>query len=437
MSLRDKFAGAKLSANKDVQKQAAVNNVNYSNADGRAEFFKIEEGKNVFRILPPHPEDTIGAAYLPKRVAMLQCEVEIFKDGKPTGTTEVKSKNVFIATQHGGLPKDPIELYIDYVRRYANDAIQDKDEKSKFLAPITGWRDKKGDWHWGISPKTSFIAYAIQSGKIGRVELYDAWVKSMEKLAATEDVNDVMAVDPFSDPNEGFPLIITKEKGRDKAGKETGKWEHTISKDEPSRTLRESWNEFFERTAVTDEQLLEFLKQKPLSELYGLVYTKRDWDLAMDGLRRFDAEYKYKIFENEEFLEQLAELLPLVPAAKQSENNSPAPENDSVQRAFQKEAEMQQSMPISTATMKEEIRRFLVNSGQAEYIEQIPFSKVEVQKWYALLEEGEDLPLIKKSADKVNQQGNTAIDTANALDTENEANLQAQLQRMRDRNKQH
>jgi len=159
---RSKFKGAKLSANKDSQKSAQENNKSFGNDGGRVGFLTIDEGKNVFRILPPHPDDTIGAAYLPKRVSSLQCEVPVYKDGEDTGKTEVKAKNIFIATQHGGLPKDPIELYIDYVRKRANDEFQDKDDRAKFLYPITGWRGPKGDWNWGISPKTSFVAYAIK-----------------------------------------------------------------------------------------------------------------------------------------------------------------------------------------------------------------------------------------------------------------------------------
>lgn len=394
---RDKFSGAKLSANKDVQKNAAENDKNlFGKSGSRVDFLEVNEGKNEFRILPPHPDDTIGAAYLPKRVAVLKCEVEVYDNGEPTGKTEIRNKNIFTATQHGGLPKDPVELYIDYVRKYADDTIQDKTDRQKFLSPITGWRDKKGTWNWGIAPKTSFVTYAIKAGKIGRLEMYESWVKDMNRLAITEDADEVMQVDPFSDPTEGFPLIITKKKAVDKTGKETGKWEYEITKDEPSRVKRESWTDFFKRTQVSDAQLEEFIKQEPLSKLYGKdVYTRRDWDLAIDGLRRFDSEYKFQIFENEEFMEELSGLEVLVPEVK--EENS----DKEVEKTFEKEEEKESKMEVSILEMKTELKRFITKQYGAEFIDQIPFSKLEVQKWYALLEEGETLPInITQPADR-------------------------------------
>lgn len=439
MSLRDKFSGAKLSANKDVQKQAAENDKSsFSRSGGRVDFLEVEEGRNEFRMLPPHPDDTIKAAYLPKRVAMLKCEVEIYEQGEPTGKTEVKNKNIFIATQHGGLPKDPIELYIDFVRKYADDTIQDKTDRQKFLSPITGYRDKKGTWNWGISPKTSFVTYAIKNKKIGRLELYESWVKDMNKLAITEDVDEVMQVDPFSDPTEGFPLIITKQKAVDKQGKETGKWDYVISKDEPSRVKRESWEDFFKRTAVTDEQLEEFIKQEPLSKLYGNdVYTRRDWDLALDGLRRFDEAEKYQIFENEEFLEELSELEKLVPEAKEENTDK------QVEKTLEKEVEKDSQMEVTIPEMKLELKRFISKMYGEKFTDQIPFSKLEVQRWYSLMEEGEELPIkmeekkVEPTPEKIESKpAEVKQSPVDSVGTVEDSELQDQIAKLRARRNQ-
>ncbi len=304
---RNRFKAAKLSTNKSIQKEAEEKNKSFYRNDGRLGFLSVDEGRNVFRILPPHPESKIMAAYLASRTTMLKCEVDVYEDGEKTGKTEVRNKKVYIATQHGGLEKDPVELYIEYVRKYAEDAFPDKKDRQKFLYPITGWRDKAG-WHWGINPRTSFMAYAIKDGELGRLELYESWVKEMNKLAITEDVDDVIAVDPFSDPNEGFPLIIEKTKDSN------NKWQYIITKDEPSRIKRESWTEFFERTKISDEHLEELIKQKPLTDFYGTdIYTKVDFNYAINGLRRFDEENKYFIFDNEDFLTELEEIEKMVP----------------------------------------------------------------------------------------------------------------------------
>ena len=139
---RSKFKGAKLSTLKETKEQADANNPRLLGGGGqnnRPNFHEIEEGRNVLRIMPAHdPEDS---TYQPCRTAMLECELPEMKDGKETGKMEKKNKKIFIATVHGNeevrkLKKDPIELYIKYVSELAG-LYDDKDERQKFLAPIT------------------------------------------------------------------------------------------------------------------------------------------------------------------------------------------------------------------------------------------------------------------------------------------------------------
>ena len=391
--LRSKFKGAKLSKLKDVQKDAEANKKSFYENDGRVGFLSVDDGRNVFRIMPAHPDDKIGSPYLPCRRTMLKCEVEVYKDGEATGQTEVKNKYIFIATQHGGLERDPIELYIEYVRKRAEDEFSDKNDRQKFLAPITGWKGKDGKWNWGIIPGTSYVAYAVKNGVLGRIELWESWVKEMDKLSISEDPDDVMQIDPFSDPNEGAPLIITRGKN------DKGKTEHTISKDEPSRAKRESWEDFFERTKVSDAHLEELIKQKPLSEMYGKdVYTTRDFDLALDGLRRFDEENKYNIFDNEEFLEELEKIQSQVPEPKDN--------NDDIREAFNmkskpKEEVVQESDDnedqVELPIIKRKLKKYVVSEYGEEFIDQIPNNETGLRKWYSLYENGDDLPIVKSS----------------------------------------
>jgi hypothetical protein len=435
---RSRFSGAKLSANKDVQKQAAANNKSFSNGEGRVGFHSIEEGKNVFRIMPPHPSDTIGAAYLPYRTSMLpEVEVPVWKDGEKTDQTEIKQKKIFIATQHGGLPKDPIELYVEYVRKRASDEFQVKEDRQSFLNPITGWKDKKGTWNWGINPKTSFIAYAVKNKELKRLELYESMVKDMDKCAISEEPEDVMGVDPFSDPNEGCELIITKQKKLDKQGKETSSWEYPVTKGEPSRAKRESWDDYFERTMVTDEQLEELDKQEPLSKMIGNdVYTKRDWDFAMDGLRRFDEKNNFQIFDNDEFLEEIIELEKLVPEPKDKDDDvkemfdkkKDSPKKEDKKKPEPKEEKEDDEDEITPADMKFALKKFIKKNYGEQYVDQIPSGK-DLQKWYCLMEDGEDLPLKPEKEEKEDKK-KEAVDTSKSIP---EDKLDDQIQKLRAR----
>jgi hypothetical protein len=410
---RTKFQGAKMSAQKDAQKSAKENEKGFGDST-RAAFINVVEGRNVFRMMPPHPDDKLKASYLPKRVSMLKCEVSYTKDS--VVVTEIKNKNIFIATQHGGLPKDPIELYIDYVRKYALDAIPNKEERAKYISPITGWKGPKG-WNWGINPKTSFVAYVISDGKLGRLELYEQWIQDMNKLSISEDPQDVIQVDPFSDPDEGFPIIITKSKAVDKSGRETGKWDYTVSKEEPKKIggRYESYDDFFLRTAVTDAQLEELSKQEPLSTLYGNdVYNRHDWDLALDGLQRFDIENKYGIFDNEEFLTEIETLEKLVKEdvvedIKQGKDIDKAfekkPEDTKskvvVEDHSQDEDQSEEEQPLTIPEMKLILKKFVTKHFGSQYADQVPQSKLDVQKWYVLYDEGEELPIVLEPEQKV------------------------------------
>lgn len=432
---RSKFAGAKLSAIKGVQKSAQENNKSFGGGNSqRVGFLTIEEGKNVFRILPPHPEDTIGSAYLAKRVAMLKCEVPVYKDGEDTGKTEVKNKNIFIATQHGGLPKDPIEIYIEYVRKRANDEFKSKEDRQKFLAPVTGFRDKKGTWNWGIIPKTSYVAYAVKNGEVGRLELFEQMMKDMNKAAISEDSDDVIEVDPFSDPNEGFELIITKEKQVDKQGKETGKFDYIISRGTPSIAKREDYDSYFKRTMVTDAQLEELLNQEPLSKLIGTdVYSSRDWDLAIDGLRRFDNENGFCIFENEEFLEELQDIEKLVPEYKKDDKDVDAmfeKKEPSKSKGGDKKVVETDEEEVTLTDMKVALKKVVRKQFGEACLNQVPTKESEIRRWYDILMEGEDLPI--KIEKEEEQEDDSPVDDSDSLD---EDALNSQIAALRNRRK--
>jgi hypothetical protein len=389
---RSQFKGAKLSTLKETKEQADEKNVRLlgGGQSSRSNFLDMNEGRNVFRIMPPHNQK--DSAYQPCRTATLECELPEMKDGKETGKTEEKRKKIFIATVHGNeklraLKKDPIELYIKYVSELAA-SCQDKDERQKFLAPITGYRGKDTKWVWGIMPSTSYVCYARDSSKkLGRLELWDKWTKEMDKITAKieEEETEPLDRDPFSNPDEGYPLIVDKDKN------EKGKFEHIIDRVTPKK--RQSWDDFCEENKVTDDQLKELMEKESLKELYVDVYTTRDFDLALNGLHIFDKKYKYGIFDNDEFVKELKEIQEFVPEPKKDDNSD-------IDKAFDnKSKKVADVKDWNKRKCKEYLKAYILDTYDTEtdfYLDELEELDIDkLQEWCALVESGKKLPVLK------------------------------------------
>lgn len=386
---RSKFKGTKLSNLQEKQQETKKADVRLlgGNSGGRVNYHKIEMGRNEFRIAPPHNSEDLS--YYPSRTAMLDCEVPKYEDGKETGEFEVKKKKIFIATVHGNeglkeLRKDPIELYIKYVGELAGE-IDDKEDRQKFLTPIKGWRDKKGNWNWGIMPSTSYICYAWKDNVLGRLELYESYMNEMNKITTTleEEEGEVFDFDIFSNPDKGYPLIISKSQETDEKSKKV-KNVTTVSEGKLKRS--EDWNDFFKRTMVTDEQLMELSEKESLKEMFVGVYTKRDFDLAIDGLQRFDKKYKFNIFENEDFLSEIKEIENIVPEPKPKDENEDATEAFNTPKA--KEFSKIKARKLLKAYIEENY-----TSQEEEYLEALSKLSIdELREWYNLASNDEELP---------------------------------------------
>ena len=386
---RSKFKGAKLSKLRETKEQAKKKDVRLLGGNnGRANFHVVEDGRNEFRLMPPHDPSKTGT-YVPFRASMLECDVPVFEDGKDTGKTEKKSKKIFVATQHGNeavrkVGKDPIELYIKYWDEDSK-SIDDKEERTKFLQPIRGWKGKDGKWNWGIMPKTSYICYAIKDGELGRLELWDQWTKKMDEIVANieDEEDEVLDIDPFSDPDEGYPLVIKKEKN------EKGKWDYII--DRVNMKKRQSWDEFCEENRVTDSQLKELYEKDSLADLYVDCYTKRDFDLAVNGLMNFDKKWKMNIFENEDFLEELKEIEAVVP--------EPADKDSDVDEAFEdKSGDDTSKWPKPKC--RKMLKGYIMDNYEGTPEEEDYLSVLNtldldtLREWAALADAGEDLPTL-------------------------------------------
>lgn len=290
---RDRFRATPLSTVNSTVTETKQYDTFYGGNSDYAPFFKNVEGVTVKRVLPAHePGDS---PYVPMMTSMLECEVEDRKDGVVIGK-KIAKKKIFIATLHAGSKYDIIDEYIKRVYALA-EQYQDKDERSRFLNPITGYRMGK-QWVSGIRPQLEYVYYALINGQIYRDSLKPKQMEALNKESAEMCAqDDTAAIDIFSDPTTGYPIQWSREKD------ENGKTVEVLKALPLPRTM--SWDQYFEKYAVPDRVLEDLLKLPSLKSLYVGSYRKKDFEYALDGLKRFDQNNGYNIFADEDYLDYI------------------------------------------------------------------------------------------------------------------------------------
>lgn len=156
----------------------------------------------------------------------------------------------------------------------------------------------------------NYVAYVWAENDVYRLDLRPDWWKkmkniSMERAGGSDD--GIINLDIFSDPDEGYPLIINV------ATDENKKKNFDISCGMPDANKRQSWDDFFAKNRVSDE-VFGIMEELPtLDDIYVDVFSRKDWDMQLEGLERIDEEQSYGIFQNDAFLNKLEELDKLVP----------------------------------------------------------------------------------------------------------------------------
>lgn len=384
---RSKFQKTTLSVVDSVTKKAESTMPKFGNT--WTSFLTIEEGKNVFRVLPAIK----GSAYVAMKTSKLDCEVPVYdKEGNKTGM-EVKSKNVYCADIHGTdllKGRDPITAYVKYAREMADD-IQDKEERERFLAPVTGYMSKKG-WVWGIEPMLAYVCYVTKDDEIYKLQLRPGWLKEMKSRSIEQSEDDTLSVDIFSDPDSGYPLCINKYKDDKK------KQKFDISAVLPKKS--QDWDAFFAETAISDKVANKLAEMPSLEENYYNVYGKKDWDLALDGLQRFDEANSFNIFSNEEFLNELEEMAAAIPDKDESQDEEVKPKTK--QQTSSSSATRRPAAKTEVTELKStyppliKLKAFLNDYIDTEYegTEELPegMTLSELRNWYDLANAGEPLP---------------------------------------------
>ena len=368
----------------DLKKaQATMKNPAFGNQGGRASFYTVnKEGRYELRVLPSVKGEK---PYISRKVVKLPIECPIYdKDGKDTGKKEVRQKDVFTSDVHsdkmGG--KDAVMIYIDFVYALAND-IQDSDEKKKFLAPITGYFNRQKQWVWGVSPNLNYVCYVYVEDEIHRFDVRPQWWKKMKSISLERSNDNVINIDIFSDCDEGYPLIINTTLN------EKGKSQFDISCGLPDASKRESWDDFFLRTRVPDNILQELEELPSLEDQYKDVFSRKDWDMQIEGLERFDKQNGFEIFQNDEFLNALEELEKLVPEDDEVKQVAKIPSKKKEEQSKQTSTPTTSYPPL--IKMKAELNDYI--ETEYEGTEKLPnLSVTELRKWYDMMKEGMMLP---------------------------------------------
>jgi len=241
---------------------------------GSSEYIQLEDGKTVkLRIFPAHPgfEDF----YITKKSYW----ISIAKDDG-----DLRRATVLDSVQHGGTEMDVIQEYTKMAKKVcAND--------TKKINAISGDKDS-------LNPQISWEAYAsrvIEEKPLHPMhwEFKKLVRDGLNKLSISEEDDEAIEVDPFTDPDEGIPVFVKYLKSPNKK-KGENYYDVTVSKKPKA-------------LPIPDEVLEEFMKLTPLQELYN-TYTMKDFDKALEGLQNFDEEHGIGLFEDDDWLEKVEEI---------------------------------------------------------------------------------------------------------------------------------
>ena len=289
---------------KRLQKQIDEDNAMVG-AQNSTEYLNLEDGKTVkIRIFPGHPG--VQDFYVAKKCYWLSF---VGGDGETHRGTVLDSK------VHGKTKFDVVEEYVKWAKKkIGNDA--DK------LEALVGNGPKSNS----LNPQYSWLCYAdkINGDDQLRAKIWEfkKMVRdAMNKLAFSEDEDEVIEVDPFTDPDEGLPIMVTYRKNPNKKKGENF-YEVSFPKKVSARPL-------------TDEEIEYFMTLKPLNEILS-KYGMKDFERALEGLQNFDEENEIGLFDDEDWIEHLEEIKAQYDSDDSEEDSAPK-KKTAVKKAVKKE----------------------------------------------------------------------------------------------------
>lgn len=317
-SLRSQFkATAIKSLRKTVDKDDAMVGVQSN------DYLNLEDGKTLkIRIFPAHPGHE--QFYVSRKCYWLSFTTQ---DG------ETKRGTVLDSIAHGGTKMDLIQEYIKFAKkRYSNDS--DK------MEALVGTSMNSNS----LNPQFSWLCYAdvVREGEELRPKIWEfkKMVRDLlNKLAFNEDEDEPIEVDPFTDPDEGLPVMVKYLKNPNKK-KGENYYEVNFAKKPVARPL-------------SDEELEFFANVKPLSEV-NPTYTMRDFDRALEGLQNFDEENDFGLFNDDDWLEIVEKVKSQYDADASSEDDEDKKPSKKTTKKVTKKAEPEPEEDDSTEEADDE-----------------------------------------------------------------------------------
>lgn len=241
------------------------------------EYLNLEDGKLMkIRIFPAHPN--VENFYIPKKCYWLSIAGN---DG------DMRRVQVLDSRAHGGTKFDLVDEYVKWAKKkWAKD-----DER---LEALVGTGVKSNS----LNPQYSWLCYAdvVKADEPLKAKLWEfkKMVRDqLNKLAFSEDEDEAIEIDPFTDPDDGLPVMVKYLKNPNKK-KGENYYEVSFPKKSMARPL-------------TDDEIEYFMTLKPLSEVLP-KYALRDFERALEGLQNFDEENEIGLFDDDDWLEHVEEI---------------------------------------------------------------------------------------------------------------------------------
>lgn len=271
-SLRSQF---KASSIKNLKKEADEDDRMVGVSSN--EYLNLEDGKTLkIRIFPAHPGLT--SFYIRKKSYWMNFEGN---DG------QMHRGQVLDSIIHGGTKLDIVQEYVKMAKKKCA-----KDEEKIEALVGTGMKSNS------LNPSYTWLCYAdkVDGDNELKAKLWEfkKMVRDgLNKLTFSEDEDDVIETDPFTDPDEGLMVCVTYRKNPNRK-KGENYYEVDFGKKPKARPL-------------TDEELNYFASLKPLNEVLSR-YGMKDFERALSGLQTFDEENEIGLFDDDDWLEKVEEV---------------------------------------------------------------------------------------------------------------------------------
>lgn len=294
---------------------------------GNSNYLRIEPGRNIFRIFPPHPSKTPNLFIEARVTSQLPFLVEekddrgevVMENGRPKMVE--RTKHVFNGKVHGGLPFDIVEEYISRVIEKSKKMFTERSkEQTNFLRFIYGAYNPKNKAEnlFGINYSQKWVMYVKkildvekETFEYGRLEVGKAVKNRLNEIAAIESQNQAITTDPFSHPDEGITITITYNSQADSP---QDFYKTDLFMPRQGNNIR--------LFPLTDEDLNWLITQESLATQFQNCFKRKDLDLQIQGLERLDQKSGYGIFNDPSFIKQIEQILLLVPEDKTTDTNT-------------------------------------------------------------------------------------------------------------------